>query len=157
MLVLRCKYVHDMYVNDVSEASYVRLMSSDNKTTVKKLAMFVHGALKERDNFLEGKKCIYLLNSHIQNHYIMYVYVNCNLLLRSNVYVEILYMYNNMYLGQLPYISQYNYMYITRPPPMNALYNLANNYMYITRPPPMNALYNLAKNSCCRVFMTCFH
>ena len=29
---LRCKYVHDMYVNDVSEA----LMSSDNDTTVKK-------------------------------------------------------------------------------------------------------------------------
>ena len=52
---LRCKYLHDMYVNDVSEASYVRLMSSDNKTTVKNLAMFVHGALKERDSFLEGK------------------------------------------------------------------------------------------------------
>jgi len=29
---LRCKYLHDMYVNDVSEA----LMSSDNDTTVKK-------------------------------------------------------------------------------------------------------------------------
>ena len=49
MLVLRCRYVHDMYVNDVSEASYVRLMSSDNKTTVKHLAMFVNGALKERE------------------------------------------------------------------------------------------------------------
>ena len=55
MLVLRCKYLHDMYVNDVSEASFVRLMSSDNETTVKNLAMFVHGALKERDVFLEGK------------------------------------------------------------------------------------------------------
>jgi len=55
MLVLRCKYLHDMYVNDVSEASYVRLMSSDKETTVKYLAMFVHGALKERDIFLEGK------------------------------------------------------------------------------------------------------
>ena len=42
-----------MYVNDVSEASCVRLMSSDNKTTVNNLAMFVHGALKERDSFLE--------------------------------------------------------------------------------------------------------
>jgi len=31
---LRCKYLHDMFVNDVSEASYVRLMSSDNATTV---------------------------------------------------------------------------------------------------------------------------
>ena len=29
-LVLRCKYVHDMYVNDVSEASNVRLKSYDN-------------------------------------------------------------------------------------------------------------------------------
>ena len=93
-----------MYVNDVSEASYVRLMSSDNKTTVKKLAMFVHGALKERDNFLEGKKCIYLLNSHIQNHYIMYVYVNCNLLLRYNVYVKYC-------IIIMPYISQYNYIH----------------------------------------------
>ena len=55
MLVLRCKYVHDMYVNDVSEASYVRLMSSDNQTTVKHLAMFVHGALKERASFFGGK------------------------------------------------------------------------------------------------------
>jgi len=44
-----------MYVNDVSEASYVLLMSSDNKATVKNLAMFVHGALKERDSYLEGK------------------------------------------------------------------------------------------------------
>ena len=44
-----------MYVNDVSEASCVRLMSSDNKTTVNNLAMFVHGALKkERDSFLEA-------------------------------------------------------------------------------------------------------
>ena len=30
-------------------------MSSDYETTDKKLAMFIHGALKERDNFLEGK------------------------------------------------------------------------------------------------------
>jgi len=44
-----------MYVNDVTEASYVRLMSSDNKTTVKNLAMFVHGTLKEQNNFLERK------------------------------------------------------------------------------------------------------
>ena len=55
MLVLRCKYVHDMYVNDVSEASCVRLMSSDHKTTVNNLAMCVHDALKERDSILEGK------------------------------------------------------------------------------------------------------
>ena len=40
-----------MYVNDVSEASYVRLMSSDKETTVKHLAMFVQGTLKERDSF----------------------------------------------------------------------------------------------------------
>ena len=33
---LRCKYLHDRYVNDVSKASYVRLMSSDKETTVKK-------------------------------------------------------------------------------------------------------------------------
>jgi len=52
-----------MYVNDVSEASYVRLMSSDNETTVKNLAMFVHDALKQRDSFLEGNYFIYLLNS----------------------------------------------------------------------------------------------
>mgnify|MGYP000305438428 CR=1 FL=1 len=52
---LRCKYVHDMYVNDVSEASCVRLMSSDHKTTVNNLAMCVHDALKERDSILEGK------------------------------------------------------------------------------------------------------
>ena len=52
---LRCRYLHDMYVNDVSEASYVCLMSSDNETTVKKIAMFVHDALKERDSVLEGK------------------------------------------------------------------------------------------------------
>jgi len=44
-----------MYVNDVSVASYVRLMSSDNETTVKHVSMFVHGAQKERDSFLEGK------------------------------------------------------------------------------------------------------
>ena len=44
-----------MYVNDVSEASYVRLKSSVKETTVKYLAMFVHGALKERDSFLEEK------------------------------------------------------------------------------------------------------
>ena len=51
---LRCKYVPDMYVNDVSEASYnVRLKSSDNKTTVKNLAIFVLGALKERDSLLD--------------------------------------------------------------------------------------------------------
>ena len=55
MLVVRCIYLHDMYVNDVSEASYVRLMSSDNQTTVKHLAMFVHGALKERASFFGGK------------------------------------------------------------------------------------------------------
>jgi len=42
--------------------------------------MFVHGALKERDSFLEGKKCI-PLNRHVQNHYIMYLYINCKLLL----------------------------------------------------------------------------
>ena len=52
---LRCKYLHDMYVNDVSVASYVRLMSSDNETAVKNVSMFVHGALKKRDSFLEGK------------------------------------------------------------------------------------------------------
>ena len=52
---LRCIYLHDMYVNDVSVASYVRLMSSDNETSVKTVSMFVHGALKERDSFLEGK------------------------------------------------------------------------------------------------------
>jgi len=34
----------------------------------------------------------------------MYVYVNYNLLLRYNVYVEIL--YNNMCLGKWPYILQ---------------------------------------------------
>ena len=33
---LRCKYLHDRYVNDVSKVSYVRLMSSDKETTVKK-------------------------------------------------------------------------------------------------------------------------
>ena len=52
---LRCIYVHDMYINDVSEASYVRLMSSDNETTGKKLAMFVHDASKVRDSFFGGK------------------------------------------------------------------------------------------------------
>ena len=51
---LRCKQLHDRYVNDVTEASYVRLMASDNETTVKRIAMFVHGTLKERDNFLEN-------------------------------------------------------------------------------------------------------
>jgi len=30
-------------------------MASDNETTVKRIAMFVHGTLKERDNFLEKK------------------------------------------------------------------------------------------------------
>jgi len=38
----------------------------------------------------------------------MYVYVNYNLLQRYNVYVEIL--YNNMYLGRWPDISQSNYI-----------------------------------------------
>ena len=54
-ITLRFKYIHDVYVNDVSEAFYVRLMSSDNTTTVKNVAMFVHGTLKEGDNLLEGK------------------------------------------------------------------------------------------------------
>ena len=81
MLVLRCKYLHDMYVNDVSEASYVRLMSSDKETTVKQIAMFVHDALKERDSFLGGKIMYIPLNRHVQNHYIMYLYINYKLLL----------------------------------------------------------------------------
>ena len=46
---LRCRYLHDMFVNDVSEASYVRLMSSDNETAVKKIAMF---------HFFEGSKTV---------------------------------------------------------------------------------------------------
>jgi len=75
---LRCKYVHDMYVNDVSEASYVRLMSSNNETTVKKIAMFVHDALKERDSFFGGKIMYIPLNRHVLNHYIMYFVLTIN-------------------------------------------------------------------------------
>ena len=66
-LFARCRYLHDMFVNDVSEGSYVCLMSSDNETTVKK--------------FFGGKIICIPLNRHVQNHYIMYLYINCKLLL----------------------------------------------------------------------------
>ena len=59
---LRCKYLHDRYVNDVSKTSYVRLMSSDKETTVKNSNLCTW-RFKRTGQFF-GRKIIYIpLNS----------------------------------------------------------------------------------------------
>ena len=77
-----------MYVNDVSEASYVRLMSSEKETTVKYLAMFVHDALKERDSFFGGK--------------IINITVNCSYFAKMLKYCTIICACIYIYIRTLP-------------------------------------------------------
>ena len=45
------------------------------------LKMFVHGALKERDSFWRENNLYTFKPYNVQNHYIMYLYINCKLLL----------------------------------------------------------------------------
>mgnify|MGYP007091668471 FL=1 len=85
MLVLRCKYLHDMYVNDVSEASYVRLMSSDNETTVSNVCTW---RFKRTGQFFRGKMlkyftiiCAWVGGLIFRNKLYKYIYVT-NLYLR---------------------------------------------------------------------------
>ena len=53
-----------MFVNDVNEASYVRLMSSDNETTVSNVCTW---RFKQTGQFFGGKIIYIPFNRHVQN------------------------------------------------------------------------------------------